>query len=113
MAVQMPGVSLHAPVDHGEPDEITLGDELIRDRRVTTAVDRLRVRRHTVDHGHAPVQNHREVPVGVGGIEWRRNRFPVVQQVELRPAGRVLHGRLATGCVVVRAQPQAAVGGLF
>ena len=28
MSVQMPGVGLEAPVDHGEPDQIALGDEL-------------------------------------------------------------------------------------
>ena len=27
MTVQMPGVSFQAPVDHGEPDEIALGDQ--------------------------------------------------------------------------------------
>jgi hypothetical protein len=107
----MPGVSLEAPVDHGEPDEIALGDKLIRDRRVTPAVDRLPIRRPAVDHGHTAVQNHGEVPVGAAaGIERYGGRCSVAQQVELWPAGGVLDGRVLaddTG-VVVRTQPETA-----
>jgi hypothetical protein len=90
--VQMPGMRLRAPVDHGEPDEIALGDELIRDGRVTPAVDRQRVRRPTVDHDHTTVQNDGAVSVDeAASIERYDGRRSAAQQVEL---GHVSRGRL-------------------
>lgn len=43
------------------------GDELPWDQRVTEAVGRVRVCETAVDHGHAPVQNEREVAAEMAG----------------------------------------------
>ena len=77
---------------------------------MTTAIDRLRVRRPAVDHGDTTVKHHGEVPVGAtAGIERHGCRGSVTQQVELRPAGGVLDGQSAGGTgVVIRTQPEAA-----
>ena len=47
MAVEVPGMRLQAPVHHREPDDLSSGDALIRDRRVAPTVDGVGVRRPT------------------------------------------------------------------
>jgi Histidine kinase len=108
VAVQMPGVGLETPVDHGELDQIAFCDELIGDGRMPPAVDRVRVRRSSVDHGHTAVEDDREVPIDLAGIERHSGLTAVVEKVELRPSGGVLNGRVISG-VITRVQTHSAV----